>query len=54
LSSFESVDEAQLDENVDLVCESGQLKYLAAKPATIMTKKAMMTNNKWPRQFNGM
>ena len=54
LSSFESVNEAQLDENVDLVCESGQLKYLAAKPATIMTKKAMMANNKWPRQFNGM
>jgi hypothetical protein len=55
LSSFESVDEAQLDENVDLVCESGRLKYfLAAKPAAIMTKKAMMTNNKWPRRFDGM
>jgi hypothetical protein len=54
LSSFNSVDEAQLDENVGLVCQSGRLKYLAAKPATIMTKKAMMANNKWPHQFNGM
>ncbi len=53
LSSF-SVDEAQLDEDVDLVCESDQLKYLAAKPATMMTKKAMMTNNKWQRRFDGM
>jgi hypothetical protein len=27
---------------------------LAAKPATMMTKKAMMTNNKWPHRFDGM
>ena len=54
LSSFELVDEAQLDENVDLVCESDRLKYLAAKPATNMTKKAMMANNKWMRRFDGM
>ncbi len=54
LSSFKSVDKAKLDEDVDLICESGRLKYLAEKPATMMTKKAMMTNNKWPRQFDGM
>ena len=54
LSSFKSVDEAKLDEDVDLICESGRLKYLAEKPATMMTKKAMMTNNKWPRRFDGM
>jgi hypothetical protein len=54
LSSFELVDEAQLDENVDLVCKSDRLKYLAAKPATNMTKKAMMANNKWMRRFDGM
>ena len=53
LSSFESVDKAQLDEDVDLVCKSGRLKYLAAKP-TMMTKKAIMMNNKWPRRFDGM
>jgi hypothetical protein len=54
LSSFESVNEAQLDEDVDLVCQSGRLKYLAAKPVTMMTKKAMITNNKWSRRFDGM
>jgi hypothetical protein len=30
------------------------IRYLAAKPATMMTKKAMMTNNKWPHRFDGM
>ncbi len=54
LSSFKSVDEAQLDEDVDLVCELGRLKYLAEKPMAVMTKKAMMTNIKWPRRFDDM
>ncbi len=38
----------------DVVCESYRLKYLAAKPTMIMTKKAMMTNNKWTCRFDGM
>ncbi len=49
-----SVDKAQLDEDVDLVCELRRLNYFAEKPATMMTKKATMTNNKWPCRFDGM
>ena len=54
LSSFESVDEAQLDEEVDLNCNTGREEYLAMKAPTVMTKKAMKTNDKWPRRFDGM
>ncbi len=54
LSSFESVDEAQLDEEVDLNCNTGREEFLAMKAPTVMTKKVMRTNNKWPRRFDGM
>jgi hypothetical protein len=54
LSSFKSVDEAQLDEDVDLNCNTGREEYLAMKAPTVMTKKAMKTNDKWPRRFDGM
>jgi hypothetical protein len=54
LSSFESVNEAQLDEEVDLNCNTGREEYLDMKAPTVMTKKAMRTNDKWPRRFDGM
>ena len=54
LSSFEPVDEAQLDEEVYLTCNTGQTEYLDMKSPSIMTKKAMQMNNNWPRRFDGM
>jgi len=54
LSSFESVDEAQLDEEVDLNCNRSREEYLEMKAPTVMTKKAMRTNDKWPRRYDGM
>jgi hypothetical protein len=54
LSSFESVKESQLDEDVDLNCDSGRANYLATKKTEVMTKKAMKMNDKWPRRFDGM
>jgi len=54
LSSFESVDKAQLDEEVDLNCDSGRQEYLAMKAPAVMTKKGMLSNTKWPRRFDGM
>jgi hypothetical protein len=55
LSSFESVvDKAQLDEEVDLNCDSGRDDYLNKMKPTKMTKKAMLTNKYWPRRFDGL
>ena len=55
LSSFESVvDKAQLDEEVDLNCDSGRDDYLNKTKPTKMTKKAMLTNKYWPRRFDGL
>ena len=55
LSSFESVvDKAQLDEEVDLNCDSGRDDYLKKMKPTKMTKKAMLTNKYWPRRFDGL
>ncbi len=54
LSSFESVNEAQADEDVDLSCSTGREEYLRKKAPTVMTQKAMLTNKKWPRWFDGM
>jgi len=54
LLSFKLVDEAQLDKEVDLNCNSGRENYLAIKKPEVMTKKAMTANNKWPRRFDGM
>ena len=54
VSLFELVDEAQMDEEVYLTCNTGREEYLAMKSPSIMTKKAMQMNNKWPRRFDGM
>jgi hypothetical protein len=54
LSSFKLVNEAHLDEEVDLNCDTGREEYLAMKAPTVMTKKTMRMNDKWPRWFDGM
>jgi hypothetical protein len=54
LSSFESVNEAKIDEGVDLSFSTGREDYLKKKAPTVMTQKAMLMNKKWPRWFDGM
>ncbi len=44
LSSLESVNEAQVDGDVDLSCSTGREEYLRKKAPTVMTQKAMLTN----------
>jgi hypothetical protein len=54
LSSFESVNKAQVDEDVDLSCSTGWEEYLRKKALTVMMQKAMLTNKKWVGRFDGM
>jgi hypothetical protein len=54
LSSFASVDEKQLGEDIDLDCDSGRLAYLENRKATPMTKKGVETNKPWPKRFDGL
>jgi hypothetical protein len=54
LSLFTSVDDAQLEEDVDLDCDSGREKYLASTQPHHMTRKAMELNKHWPKWFNGL
>lgn len=55
LSSFTSVDApSQLEEAVDLDCESGRNDYLESRKPTPMTKKAMETNKPWPKRYDGL
>jgi hypothetical protein len=46
LSLFELVDEAQVDMNVDLSCNTGQEKHLRKKALTVMMQNVMLTNKK--------
>jgi hypothetical protein len=41
LSSFTSVDEAQLEEEIDLDCDTGRKSYLESTQPTAMTRKGM-------------
>ncbi len=54
LSSFASVDESQLEEEVDLDCSTGRETYLEKRAPTPMTKKAMKTNKPWPKRYDGL
>ncbi len=54
LSSFTSVDDAQLEEEIDLDCDSGREKYLESTQPNHMTRKAMDSNKHWPKRFNGL
>jgi hypothetical protein len=49
-SSFTSVDEAKLEEDVDLDCNTGRENYLINKHPTPMTRKAMETNKPWSKR----
>ena len=54
-SSISSVDEMQLEEEIDQHCDTGQRDYLENKNATPMTMKAVETTNKpWPKQSDGL
>jgi hypothetical protein len=53
-SSFTSVDEAKLEEYVDLDCNTGRENYLNNKHPTPMTRKAMETNKPWPKRYHGL
>ena len=54
LSSFPSVDESKLEEDVDLDCESGRNDYLDTVKPTPMTRKAIETNKPWPKRYDGL
>jgi hypothetical protein len=54
LSSFTSVDDAQLEEEIDLDCDSGREKYLESTQPNHMTRKAMDSNKHWPKRFDGL
>jgi hypothetical protein len=47
------VDTSQLEEDVDLDCESGRKDYLERRKPNQMTKKAMETNKPWPKRCDG-
>jgi hypothetical protein len=53
-SSFTLVDEAKLEEDVDLDCDTGRENYLNNKHPTPMTRKAMETNKPWPKRYDGL
>jgi len=53
-SSFASVDEAQLEEDIDLDCDTGRANYLTNKSTAHMTKKTMESNTPWPKRYDGL
>jgi hypothetical protein len=53
-SLFALVKEPQLEEEIDLDCDTGQAAYLESKAATPMTKNAMETNKPWQKWFDGL
>ena len=53
-SSFASVDEAQLEKDIDLGCDTGRANYLTNKSATHMTKNTMASNKPWPKRYYGL
>ena len=54
LSSFTLVDEAQLEEEIDLDCETGQKSYLESTQPTAMTRKGMDSKKRCPKRFDGL
>jgi hypothetical protein len=48
-SLFALVDEAQLEEEIDLDCDTSRVAYLESKAATPMTKNAMEMNKPWQK-----
>ena len=52
LSSFTSVDEAQLEEEIDLDCDTGRESYLERTQPTAMKRKVMDLNKRWLKRFN--
>jgi hypothetical protein len=52
--SFTLVDEAKLEEDIDLDCDTGRENYLNYKHPTHMTRKAMETNKPWPKRYDGL
>jgi hypothetical protein len=54
LSSFNSIDETKLEEDVDLDCDTGQEHYLSTTLPTVMTRNAVHTNKPWPKRFDGL
>ncbi len=54
LSSFELVNEVQVGKDVDLGSSTGWEESLRKKAQTVMTQQAMITNKRWPCQFDGM
>jgi hypothetical protein len=53
-SLFALVDEAKLEEDVDLDCDTGRENYLNNKHPTPMTRKAIEMNKPWPKRYNGL
>ncbi len=53
-SLFTLVDEAKLEEDVDLGCNTGHENYLNNKHPTHMMRKAMETNKPWPKRYDGL
>jgi hypothetical protein len=51
---FAWVNKVQLEEEIDLDCDTGQVAYLKNKAATPMTKNAIETNKPWQKQFDGL
>ncbi len=54
LSSFNSVDETKLEEDVDLDCDTGCEHYLSTTSPTPMTRNAIHTNKPWPKRHDGL
>ena len=53
-SSFASVDKAQLEEDIDLDCDTGRANYLMNKSTAHMMKKTMESNKPWPWRYDGL
>ncbi len=54
LSSFNSVDKAKLEEDVDLDCDNGREHYLSTTMPTKMTSNGIRTNKPWPKRHDGL
>jgi hypothetical protein len=54
LSSFTSADDAQVEEEIDLDCDTGRENYLETTQPHHMTRKAMDSNKRWPKRFDGL
>ncbi len=54
LSSFNSVNETKLEEDVDLDCNTGREHYLSTTSPTPMTRNAIHTNKPQPKRHDGL